>query len=140
VHQTNCISSGASGIARAIFDKWPETNIYKERSNANYWHRPGYIYIRKHVINAMGQFYPGPPDTYTTNSIVYNETVGMRQLWFTCCLTNISYIDNLQSVAFPYKIGCGLAVGDWNWYKNAIDDFADKSGVKTLIVKRPQDD
>jgi O-acetyl-ADP-ribose deacetylase (regulator of RNase III) len=140
VHQTNCVSSGASGIAKTIFDKWPETNIYKERSDNNYWHKPGYIFIKRHVINAMGQFLPGPPGRYSMNSIKFNETPDMRQLWFICCLTSISCINGLKSVAFPYKIGCGLAGGDWDWYLKAIDDFADKSGVKTYIVKRPQDD
>lgn len=32
VHQCNCNSVGARGIAKAIFDKWPHVNIYKKRS------------------------------------------------------------------------------------------------------------
>ena len=33
-------------------------------------------------------------------------------------------IDGLESIAFPYLIGCGLAGGEWNDYKAAIESFS----------------
>jgi hypothetical protein len=33
IHQCNCNTIGARGIAKSIFEKWPSSNIYKKRSS-----------------------------------------------------------------------------------------------------------
>jgi len=38
-------------------------------------------------------------------------------------------------VAFPFKIGCGAAGGDWTVYRAMIKAFAEKTGVKVRIYK-----
>ena len=46
----------------------------------------------------------------------------------------------LESVAFPYLIGCGLAGGDWQSYGAMVSDFARRvgeHGVRVTIVKLP---
>jgi O-acetyl-ADP-ribose deacetylase (regulator of RNase III) len=150
VHQTNCISQGASGLARAIFNKLPDTNIYLERSNGNFIHKPGQIYLKwnipgPHIINAMGQFYPGAtPLKIKFADMSLTETAELRMIWFMSCLDQICQLNDLgtekNSIAFPYKIGCGLAGGDWDQYKKAIDDFADSCKKDVFIVKRPEDE
>ena len=142
-HQTNCISAGSSGLARAIFDKYPESNLYQERASGNYFHKPGHIYLRKTsgptIINMMAQFAPGiTPFNVKLSDIQFTETSELRMVWFLSCLDKMCLL-NGSSIAFPYKIGCGLAGGNWDSYKKAIDDFADSCGKIVFIVKRPGD-
>nr|BDT62796.1 MAG: wsv206-like protein [Metapenaeus joyneri majanivirus] len=47
-------------------------------------------------------------------------------------------IDQCDTVVFPYKIGCGLAGGNWNDYISAISKFSDeisKYGKKVIIMQ-----
>ena len=48
-------------------------------------------------------------------------------------LKEIAELPELESVAFPYQIGCGLAGGDWKQYRAALEDFAER--VKERNVK-----
>lgn len=45
-----------------------------------------------------------------------NDNVSKRLEYFENGLEKIKSIKNLQSLAFPYKIGCGLAGGSWEDY------------------------
>ena len=56
-----------------------------------------------------------------------------RIVWFEKCLDKIGKIKNIKSVAFPYKIGCGLAGGDWEIYEQMLIDFSNQHSE--LIVK-----
>ena len=40
------------------------------------------------------------------------------------------------TVAFPYKIGCGLAGGDWKIIKLMLEDFAQKVKQQVYIVRK----
>lgn len=55
------------------------------------------------------QYYPGKSNG--------SDTKINRQAWFKQCLDRIAVIPGLISVAFPYKIGCGMAGGDWSVYE-----------------------
>ena len=145
VHQTNCISYGASGLAEFIFRKFPYADIYKERKINGNWHLPGNIYIsgggaNRFIINAMGQFLPGKPASNTVAGLLIKETAEVRVKYFSKCLSSIACINDLSSIDFPWRIGCGLAGGDWDQYYKMIDSFATKvSTVRVRIVKRPED-
>lgn len=152
IHQTNCVSSGASGLANTIFKKYPEANIYQSRHDSNVWHKPGHIYILPPaftgkptfysggVINAMGQFFPGIPRNETIDGILINDTAEQRVNWFKMCLARILKLQNLESIDFPWRIGCGLAGGDWNEYRKIINSFAKKTSATIQIIKRNEDD
>ena len=120
VHQANCVSKDSAGIARAIFDKYPYSNIYEMRGARSI---PGTLDIRgngedeRFVINAFAQYYPGPP-------IYDNDKQEDREDYFKKCLNLISHIDDLDSVAFPYGIGCGLAKGNWDTYYSLLEEFS----------------
>lgn len=62
------------------------------------------------------------------------DSKALRIKWFQSCLDKISEIANLQSVAFPYKIGCNLGGGDWETYALMIDKFAQKISPKEVFV------
>jgi O-acetyl-ADP-ribose deacetylase (regulator of RNase III) len=140
VHQTNCVSHFAAGIAATIFEKFPYSNIYASRMEED---NPGDIIIcgngkdERFVVNLIGQFYPGGP----SESPIDNEKI--RRDYFYKGLLRLAKINNLESVAFNYKIGCGLAGGDWNWYKGTIENFAkfiyEDQGATVSIYQREGD-
>ena len=138
-HQSNCVTKGqASGIAKAIFEKYPYADSYKNRIEDAI---PGTIEVHgdglfyRGIINMNAQFYPGKASS-NPQSI---DTVNNRKKWFHSCLILIAEIPNLQSVAFPYKIGCSLAGGDWDWYELKLNKFAEyvekKCNADVIIYK-----
>jgi O-acetyl-ADP-ribose deacetylase (regulator of RNase III) len=142
VHQTNCASEGASGIARDIFMEYPYSNIYLNRRKLKHEDKPGTIIIRgngkeeRYIINLMGQYFPGPP---TTERQI--DTEEKRKKYFFQGLQEVAKIKDLDSVAFPDHIGCGLAAGNWEFYEGLINKFADyvekEQGAKVFIYKLP---
>jgi len=127
-HQCNCKSVGqAAGLAESIFNKYPETNIYKE----NIDRKTGEIIVIGKVINMLSQCYPGKPSSWGD---IDNRDARLR--YFRECLDRISKIDGIKSLAFPYKIGCGLAGGDWVEYKKEIENFSEENkSIEVSIVK-----
>jgi O-acetyl-ADP-ribose deacetylase (regulator of RNase III) len=129
-HQTNAISYNAAGLAAAIFKKYPYSNIYFRRQEPSI---PGSIVIdgdginKRFIIHMMGQNYPGYHNEF--------ETKEMRLNWFKNCLNEISLINDLDSIGFPYMIGCGLAGGNWNDYYNLIYDFSENLNINVNIYK-----
>lgn len=151
VHQCNCITEKASGLAEDLFNKFPNANIYKQRNGKHpYWHKPGELYITgddedRKVINMTSQFLPGGPGkTFEIlPGMVVKETIEMREKLFVQCLKKIAEIEDLQSIAFPWRIGCGIAGGDWSRYRFVIDKFAKKmhtKGIDVFIIKREEDE
>lgn len=125
-HQTNCVSVGAGGLAAAIFNKFPYSDVYRDRSSG---HKdvPGTILVsggpnQRFVIHMMAQYYPG----YAKYEASALDGVLARQNYFQQCLDTISELVDLDSISFPYKIGCGLAGGDWSVYLAMITKFSDK--------------
>lgn len=60
-----------------------------------------------------------------------------RNVWFQRCL--IALAEELKDfdrpkVAFPYKIGCGLARGNWDDYRKLINEWSLKHQIPTIIV------
>lgn len=132
-HQTNCVSKNAKGLAKAIFDKFPYANSYAGRESQDI---PGKIKIfgsdnDRFVINMMGQIFPGKPK-------FLNDCSKSREKFFHKCLIKIAKIENLESIAFPSGIGCGLAGGNWNYYYNTLvnfEKFVEKNNVKVYICE-----
>jgi len=130
-HQVNCKSTGSKGLSQAMFKKYPYSNVYTDGTVRI----PGHIIVRgdgedtRYVINMVAQFYPGKP---TLSPFDSPET---RLKWFKTCLDEILEIKDLESIAFPYKIGCGLAGGDWSEYLKLIEDFAQKTEAEVYICK-----
>ena len=57
-------------------------------------------------------------------------------MWFPQCLENLGKKEKYQNLAFPYKIGCGLAGGNWDHYLPMIEDFAFKYNKHVTLVKK----
>ena len=96
---------------------------------------------KRGIINVFGQFCPGKPHRgqhppeykgIRANDGVLDDEK-QRLKWFQATLTQIAELPELESVAFPYQIGCGLAGGDWKQYRAALEEFAER--VKERNVK-----
>jgi O-acetyl-ADP-ribose deacetylase (regulator of RNase III) len=144
VHQTNCVSPSAAGLAALIFQKWPESDIYSKRwefkGEVFPGHEPGNIVItgdgekERYVIHAMGQLYPGTGHDWSSN-----DSSKIREKYFEQCLEKIAAIPDMKSIAFPWQIGCGLAGGHWPTYLQLIDQFADTVKARVSVYRRAQD-
>jgi O-acetyl-ADP-ribose deacetylase (regulator of RNase III) len=143
LHQTNCIStSGAAGIARALFDKYPYADCYADRLETS---KPGTIDIRgngidqRFIINLHGQVYPGRC-RYPLSSL---DGLAAREKYFYRGLLRVAQLPDLESVGFPWRVGCGLGGGDWEHYLGIINNFANYVGeqdVKVRIYRREGDE
>ena len=133
-HQCNCITSHSAGIAKAIFDKYPYANTYKDRrgtiDNQGTVHVLGNGDEQRYIINMYVQYYPGKP-THFDN--YYNRLMYLKK-----CLNRISQISNLESIGFPFGMGCRLAGGNQSDYTEILEKFAEhvaKKNVKVLWYK-----
>lgn len=117
-HQCNCVSKEARGIAKAIFAKWPETNVYARRKEPSIM---GTIELHQSakVINAFAQRYPGGTDSTV-------DSPDRRLDAFANCLRSteielhrIAGFNPIE-LAFPFGIGCGLAKGNWLSYMTLL--------------------
>jgi len=129
-HQTNCTSNGsAAGLAKVIFNVYPEADIYKNRVNQD---DPGKIIIIGKVINMNAQIYPSKPKYHDSPK----DGFRVRERYFKSCLDQIAEIPDLESVAFPWFIGCGLAGGQWETYFEMLTNFESSlNTIKNVRVK-----
>jgi uracil-DNA glycosylase len=124
-HCVAAIKKGA-GLAKEIAQKFPYADFYSKRIKDS---NPGTIKVvggkgKRWICAMFAQFHPGK-----------NKGSENREKWFKMCLAKISKIKNLHEIAFPYKIGCGLAGGDWNFYRSQIEKFAHvHDNIKVYIV------
>ena len=116
VHQTNCQGVMGHGIALQVRQRYPEVfesyyKYCKENSGSKIL---GTSLIcktnsSKYIANLFGQLY-------------YGEGLQTDYNKFEKALSEVYSFakENKLSVAIPYKIGCGLANGDWNIVSNII--------------------
>ena len=125
-HQCNCCSQNAKGLAKAIFDKYPDAAYPKQMRRD-----PGAISVHNRVINCYSQWVPGKP--------VENDTAEMRLEWFKQCLWRITKIPGIHSVALPFGIGCGLAGGNWESDYSPLlyrfDSYCQSVGIEVILCK-----
>lgn len=143
VHQTNCISTnGAAGIAKDIFDKYPYADCYVSRTEPS---KPGTIDIRGNgldqrlIVNLYGQVYPGRC-RYPLSSL---DGLVAREKYFYHGLLRLAKIEGLESIALPWRVGCGIAGGNWEHYLGTINNFAQyvkEKGVDVRIYRRSGDE
>ena len=146
LHQTNCVTNKAAHLSKDVFSKYPWADIYARRYAEDIKDTPGQIMVRgdgadkRYVINLLGQYYPGKPK-FPTSAL---DGTKVREKYFHQCLLRVAKIENLESVAFPWRIGCGAAGGDWEHYLGIITNFAQyvsaTQNAKVIIYKRDGDE
>lgn len=125
VHQTNCTSRGAAGLAAKVFARYPCADTYKNWHTQRKYGTCDVFDVRAYqtqvdyVVNMNAQWYAGKPCT--------GEDYAVRVKKFQSCLEQLSkLVEKYQwaRVNFPYRIGCGLARGNWDTYLGMIHAFA----------------
>ena len=134
-HQCNCVTTKGKGLSEAMFAKYPYSEVYSSSSGVQ--RVPGENIIcdpeeKGPIIVAMiGQHLPGPPTP--------KETAGQRIMWFKECLEGLGMWmknNDKHRIAFPYKIGCGLARGNWTVYEHLLKEFQQKYGLTVTLYKQ----
>jgi len=147
-HQCNCLTIRSHGLSKYIADNYPWADIYKSRKAIGRRNCaieknrdiPGTVKIihsqnnTKAVICMFGQWAPSVPQKYKSYPNYEIDTYDNRAKWFEQCLNQMKTIKT-KSIAFPWKIGCGLAGGDWNLYKKLLEDFEKESGIEVVLYK-----
>lgn len=141
-HQCNCVTNKAAHLAKDVFEHYPYADIYTPRTAHD---KPGHILIRgngkdeRYIVAMLGQYYPGrarfPKST--------QDGIPAREKYFYHCLLRLAQVPDLESVAFPWRIACGAAGGDWEHYLEMINNFAkyvDNKGIKVTIYRREGDE
>ena len=125
-HQVNCQGKMGSGVAKQIRDRWPEVySNYARVADSKMLGKVQILYIedanipRQCVVNMFAQEYYGyNGDRYTSYDAFWN------------CLNELkNQIPKGATVAFPYKIGCGLGGANWEIIEKMIDVVFKDYGV-----------
>src|SRR5271169_627912 len=142
VHQCNCITNKAAHLAKDMFDKFWHSDIYTCRTGPD---KPGHIIIRgngqdqRYVVALLGQYYPGRPK-FPLSSL---DGTAVREKYFYHALLRLAQVPDLESIAFPWRVACGAAGGEWEHYLGMITNFAQyvgEKGVKVRIYRRNGDE
>lgn len=138
-HQCNCLTNHSAGLALAIFNNFPYANIYKIRPKQQDWKQQvnilGTINVagngedQRFVINMLAQLFPGK-SKYPNSKI---DGVSAREEYFKMCLEKINKIPNLETIAFPEKIGCTMAGGNWEKYREMIQEFDSMTNAEVFL-------
>ena len=131
VHQCNCMTTIGKGLSLDMFAAYPHSDIYSRRRTADVPGKNIIVALDGHptIVNMLAQRSPG-------KSTYQNDTPQMRIQWFKQCLDHLATVVVPGStIAFPYKIGCGMARGSWPTYEEMLIKFSESVKVKNCVVK-----
>lgn len=132
MHQANCFKTMGAGIAKSICQLYPSANKADK----------DYPFVRKQrlgkfshaivnnitIVNLYGQYFYGVGKQ--TN---YKALENAIDLFLTHAKNDINI--NLSKVGVPYRIGAGLAGGNWDLIKGILDRQSNKHGINIYIYK-----
>ena len=147
VHQVNCLTVKSHGLSSQIAHKYPWADLYTTRDQVGTRNlatpatrgRPGTLRIFRHahypaVVCLQAQWDFGRCDDPRHRHIPpYTDTKEHRVEWFEQCLHELGHTE-FKTIAFPFKIGCGLAGGAWVTYRHRLKEFAQKYHKHVIIV------
>lgn len=129
--QCNCVTVKSHGLSKSIADKYPWADVYRLRAQSGNRNccvesdrsTPGTIQKiyghNKVVVCLFGQYCPGKVGVYN-NVYGGDETLQDRENWFKQCIKQIDHDEEIDVIALPYYIGCGLAGGRWEIYSEIL--------------------
>jgi hypothetical protein len=161
LQQCNCLTVKPHGLSKDIGDKFSYAKVYSYRKQLGYKNLavkedrdiPGTYKLFINVDNdndpivvaLYGQYDMGKCGKYYGERPKdYHDTIKNRLEWFRQSLFSFGeYIsdnysnDKKAKIYIPYKIGCGLAGGDWDKYLHIIEEFnnAFNETILTSIIQ-----
>lgn len=137
LHQCNCVSKGARGLAKALFARWPSADVYRRRAGKA--STPGTAEVvavgpATAVVAVFAQRLPGGPKAGSGD-----DSAPARLRWFKLGLD--AFADEVRlcpgdAVAMPFLVGCGLAGGHWPAYLEAIESWAAARQVSVRLYDK----
>ena len=129
IHQVNCQGNMGAGLAKQLANKYPEIiKPYKDTCLKNLQSKLLGEVLKtktkdgKIILNIFGQGYYGAGSKQTNYNALING------------LTKI-FLNANGDVAIPYKIGCGLAGGNWTKVYKIIEILAEDFKYNIYIYK-----
>lgn len=122
-HQVNNCGAMNSGVAKQIREKWPSVyNVYKEAFDKGQLHlglaQVILIENNQYVVNLVGQ------DKFGYDGEQYTDYDAFKKGLYA--IRNFMIKEKLDTIAFPYNIGCCRGGGKWEVVYNIIKDvFSD---------------
>lgn len=135
-HGVNCRDKMGSGVAKALYTKWPNVKDAYHSLTEQRWDlnpedklgmaQPVYV-LDKFVVNCFTQLNYGYDGQLYVSYDAVRES--MQKTLEFC------QMHNENELAIP-KIGCGLAGGDWSVVKEILEDvFPNDFQVKVYYLK-----
>lgn len=122
VHQVNNLGVMGAGLAKQVKEKYPEVfKAYKENSK---------IFTKEQLLGKLGickisdtQYIV---NMYSQDGISRYKQTTKYDIMEKCIARLVKFAKEMNyTIAIPYKIGCGLAGGDWETVKAIIEKYDD---------------
>jgi O-acetyl-ADP-ribose deacetylase (regulator of RNase III) len=135
IHQVNCQNVMGSGVAKALYTKWPKVKT-DYHSYCDTMFKLGFskedllghilpvkveTNPNKFVINCYSQL------TFGSDGRQHTDYEAIKE-----CFNKINVVYDEPTVALPYMYGCGLGGGDWNIVSEIIENLF---GDRAIIYK-----
>lgn len=137
MHQANCFSTMGAGIAKSIAKLYPEAAIADKGYQGEPKEKLGKFSMatvgKVTIVNLYGQFHFGAGKKQTNYEML--EKAMNRFFEFVIKLNQKNNNINLEKIGVPYKMGCGLAGGDWNVVKEILEKQSEKHKVDIYIYE-----
>ena len=145
-HQVNCLTVKSHGLSRLLAEKYPWSDIYSFRKQLGRRNLatldtrgvPGTIRVFEKTANPtivcfLSQWDYGKCGRSNRCIQPYKDSEENRTMWFEQCLHVLGKTP-LSTIAFPFKIGCGLAGGHWDTYCKLLKEFEITYQKHVIIV------
>lgn len=126
-HQVNCQNVMGAGAAKALYSKWPvvKQSYHKLCDKTEKRQLLGmlqFVPVSNELVvaNSFSQFYYG---NGLVNGRCYTDMDKLETNIRACC-------QKFLEVYIPYKIGCGLAGGNWEELAQRIFDLQNLTVIK----------
>lgn len=160
VQQCNCVTLNAQGLAASIASKYAYADLYGKRTGRNACcatpatqDAPGTCILARPppdvagpvIAHLLGQIAPGKPATAAARKYGVSpgtDDANCRREYFRSALEELADIcleEEWKLVAFPFRIGCGLAGGSWPDYLAMLQKFSNlvsAHGVSVIICQQ----
>ena len=142
MQQCNCLTITSYGLSKTLAEYFPHGDAYKGRRRMGKRNcaikqdrvEPGSVSILEgeenlpQIICLYAQFRPGKTTSTYSYPTDYPDQDTDRVGYFEECLDCLLeyFEDECVNIAVPYKIGCGLAGGNWESYLKLLNNFHSK--------------